>query len=345
MVNDFQKEKEEKEVYDNYKKYIVKLEDGYLYTFKKVEMYISSSTKLNVTEKNNCFLQVLDTFLSAQTQGKSIEDITGTNIKKYCDNMIYGEGLGIGKSVKILYAIIGLIFYIEYMQFFTRIFAEVIFGEKRTIYEPITFGLGEIILGLSCICIPILKSKITKKHFENPKRCKRLNIVIYNVMWLIGLFIYTFMEQKFGRYGLTISFTTIIVILIYLAIIRAAVWLLVDRTSNIKYEEKMKLKYNEKLEKDYIKHKIKCDNKNKEPKTWNEFLIKKGHSEKVKKIIVFIYAVIYFTAIIFIGYVMISNEEIDIILIILLVILSFLEVVFIGIIKGDKLLKGEVYYK
>ena len=67
------KDKYENENFDNYKNYVGQLENEYLTTFKKIEVYINESTKLNSLEKNNCFLQILDTFLSSQADGKVLD--------------------------------------------------------------------------------------------------------------------------------------------------------------------------------------------------------------------------------------------------------------------------------
>ncbi|MBU3107051.1 DUF1048 domain-containing protein [Clostridium gasigenes] len=324
----------EKESYEDYKKYIHKLEDEYLDTFRKVESYISSSTKLNQIEKNNCFLQVLDTFLSVQTEERNIKYITGLDLKKYCDNMIYGEGLSLFKGARIFYEIIAVVFYVSWMHLFIRILY-VVFSYKGSsiIYEPMIFGIGEIILALSYICIPILGSQITKKHFQNPKRCKRLKLVVDNVVWLIGIIIYTFMEQNFGQYGVTISFNTLVLTLIYLALARISVWILVESFNKSKLEQEAEqLKYEEAIKNRYLKHKVKCEKKNKEPLIWHAFLKKKTWNNKIFKIIFSIYVVIILALIILMGRGMIINNNIDIIGIILLIVMSFIEVLLIGVV-------------
>lgn len=323
----------EKESYEDYKKYIHKLEDEYLDTFRKVESYISSSTKLNQIEKNNCFLQILDTFLSAQTEERNIKDITGLDLKKYCDNMIYGESLSLFKGARIFYAIIGVVFYISWMHFFIRILHTTFHKGSDIIYEPMIFGIGEIILALIYICIPILGTQITKKHFQNPKRCKRLKLVVNNVVWLIGIIIYTFMEQNFGQYGVTISFNTLVLTLIYLALARISVWILVENFNKSKLEQEAeRLKYEEAIKNRYLKHKVKYEKKNKESLIWHAFLKKKTWNNKIFKIIFSIYVVIILALIILMGRGMIINNNIDIIGIILLIVMSFIEVLLIGVV-------------
>lgn len=44
-------DKNNNEKYENYKKYISELKDGYVITFEKIEFYINQSSKLNSTEK------------------------------------------------------------------------------------------------------------------------------------------------------------------------------------------------------------------------------------------------------------------------------------------------------
>ncbi len=177
-----------KEKYEDYKKYIKGLENEYVITFNEIEFYINESSKLNLLEKNNCFLQILDTFLSAQEAGKPVNGITGLDLKKYCDDMIYGQSIYSYKLPKICFILLGILYYISFINFFSRIFK----GDS-IIFSPMSFGVADIILILGCICIPNIISRVTRNYFKNPVHYKKIKKYTYYVVWLftiINLFVY-----------------------------------------------------------------------------------------------------------------------------------------------------------
>lgn len=115
-------DRHKREDFDNYKKYIDQLENEYLETFIKIELYINGSTKLNEQEKNNCFMQILDTFLSGQAEGKSIKSITGRDLKKFCDNMICGESIYMHKVTKVFNTVFYSLYWVMIFHFCFAIF-------------------------------------------------------------------------------------------------------------------------------------------------------------------------------------------------------------------------------
>ena len=46
-----------KDKYDDYRNYIKGLKNEYAAAFEKIEVYINGSSKLNFSEKNNCFFK------------------------------------------------------------------------------------------------------------------------------------------------------------------------------------------------------------------------------------------------------------------------------------------------
>lgn len=277
---------ENKEVFDDYKKYVNKLGKEYEDIFKKIEIYINGTTKISETEKNNCLLQVLDTFLSAQEEGRVAEEVTGSSLRKYCESMIYGESLYIYKCVRIITTLIRTIFYIAFMHFFIRI-GKGVFSEGLSIaFQPINFGIGEVILGISNISIPILLSIITQNLFEDPKRCKKIKRYVEYGVLIFAITIYTWLESDFGQSGITISFSRIILILIYSTIVLIVLSILFSGerlTSNLEQSEK---KYSKLMIKKYKKYEVKCKKKNKDIMEWDDFL-KKNRGLKNLQIIYF----------------------------------------------------------
>ena len=260
--------KHEKENYDDYKNYIDELENEYLATFEKIEIYINESTKLNFYQKNNCFLQILDSFLSGQSEGKSLKDITGLNLKKYCDDMIYGQTIYMYKVSRVCFILLGALLYVSYMHFFITICKAIDLQDSSIIFQPMKFGIGEIILILGYILIPKLISILNRNYFENPKGCKKIKKYTYCFLWFFTITIYSLMKEPSNIYGLFISFSSIVLILIYSAILSVAVWLVTENFKSENFEsviEEKKHTYYELLNRDYEKHKLKCGKSNKYP--------------------------------------------------------------------------------
>jgi len=113
--------KDEGPIFDKYKNYVDKLANEYKTTFEKVGIYINGTSRLNTSEKNGCIFEIIDTFLAGQEEGKPLKEITGVDLKKYCDSMIYGEGIYIYKASRGCSVFLGALFYVAYMHFFVSL--------------------------------------------------------------------------------------------------------------------------------------------------------------------------------------------------------------------------------
>lgn len=329
--NKFKKEK-----FDNYKIYVNQLEKEYLNAFEKIEVYINGSSKLNTLEKNNCFLQILDTFLSCQSEGKSVYDVAGTNLKKYCDSMIYGESIYIYRVSRICSIIIGALFYVSFMHFFTEIFHSIDLKNSSIIFRPMNFGIGEIVLILGYICIPKIIDVITKSYFENPVRCKKVKNYIYYGVWIFTIVIYTQMKETFNGYGIDLPFSSIVLILIYSAIVSIALYLLERKFNDEKLKDnemEKKDKYCEFLKKEYERYSLKCKEHNKELLGWDKFIKKKVKSNFLFTIIFFIYGIIFLGFEILIGRNMLISGDISAVSIVFLIGIAFVDIVIIGVVR------------
>lgn len=329
--NKFKKEK-----FDHYKIYVNQLKKEYLNIFEKIEVYINGSSKLNTLEKNNCFLQILDTFLSGQSEGKPVYDITGTNLKKYCDNMIYGESIYIYKASRICSIIIGALFYVSFMHFFTGIFHAIRLTNSSIIFQPMNFGIGEILLILVYICIPKIIDIITGSYFEDPVRCKKVKTYTYYGVWIFTIAIYTQMKETFSGYGINFSFSSIVLILIYSSIVIIALYLL----EGIFNEEQLRNndggkrdKYYEFLKKEYERYNLKCKEQDKELLGWNKFIKKKVKSNSLFTIVFFIYGIIFLGFEILIGRSMLIKGDISAVGIIFLMGIAFVDIVIVGVVR------------
>lgn len=326
-------EKSEKEYFDNYKKYINQLKKEYKTTFEKIEVYINGCSKLNNIEKNNCLLQVLDTFLSAQVEGKSVKDITGKNVKRYCDNMVEGESVYIYKVSRIFLTILGALFYATFMNFFPKICEGIYFNDRNIIFQPMKFGIGECMLMLGYICIPKILEIVTRNYFEDPVRCKKVRKYTEYGIGLLTVVIYVLIKEQ--MYLVTIPFSNVILILIYLALINVVVWLLIisfeDKRVKMRHE-----KYLEILSRRYSKYLLKCEKHNKKALDWSEYQQKKTKENSIYTKLFFIYSLIFLVFVVIIGRGMLIKQKIDTVGIIILIIVSLLNVVIISVV-GDEI--------
>lgn len=328
-------EKYERESFDSYKNYVNQLESEYRTTFQKIEVYINGSSKLNSLEKNNCLLQVLDTFLSGQEEEKPVRGITGTDLKKYCDDMIYGETIYIYKASRIFFNLLGALVYVSFIYFFSRVFEAIHLKDSSLIFNPMNFGIGEIMLAIGYMCIPKVISLITRSYYEDPVRCKKVRKYTNYVVLIFILIIYTLIKDFFQKYVIIISFSNVILILIYLTIISAIVWLL-TRTLDYEKLEKRKNKHLEFLNKQYEKHLLKCEKRNKKPLEWNEFLKKKVKENSIFTKLFFVYGIIFLIFVVLLGRGMLIEGKIDAVGITLLIIVSFIDVVMVGVVREGK---------
>ncbi|PRR83809.1 DUF1048 domain-containing protein [Clostridium vincentii] len=323
--------------YEDYKDYINKLEGEYQGTFEKIEVYINYSSKLNFLEKNNCFLQILDTFLSGQEEGRAVKEITGVSLKKYCDAMIYGESIYMYKASRIFSILLGTLFYVVYMHFFIRVCDVISLKDSSLIFQPMKFGIGDIALILGCTSIPILLSHITRNYFENPKRYKKVKRYNEFGVWIFTIMIYVSLNQFLEEYGIVIAFPNIVLILLYLTIIRLVVWLLTKTFVEGNSEDKKAKKRNEYLQilnKEYDVHVKKHQRSSKLSLNWNEFLRKKTKSNSVFIKIFFAYSIILLVLTFLLGGLMFvkTNGNIDVVGIIILVVISFFDVLMVAIV-------------
>ncbi|MDD7793588.1 DUF1048 domain-containing protein [Clostridium sp. 'White wine YQ'] len=316
---------------DNYKDYINQLENEYKIQFNKVEAYINISSKLKYQEKNSCLLQVMDSFLSAQEVGKNVLEITGDNLKSYCDNMIYGESIYIYKVSRICSTLLSSVYFVAFVHLFISFCNRIFNRENTSIFSEMRFGLGEIVLMLGIIISPILTDLITKKFFENPKLCKRIGNLVSFLMILIPITVYTFINETFDIYGVIITFNNSILILLYLTLINFVVWSITRITNNEKLESR-KEKYIEFLSKDYNKYINKCNNKNRNPLDWNSYLIKKKKQNSIYTKLYLIYGIIFLILSLLIGKAMIEAGKLDFLGIIFITFISLLFVIMFGVV-------------
>lgn len=321
--------------YENYKNFKDKLNCEYKTTFEKIEAYINASVKIDIISKNNCFMQILDSFLEGQDAGNDVCTITGADLKKYCEDMIYGETIYIHKLSKISSHIFIAIFYVLIIYILTNLFKGVEFKNYRLIFKSFNFGLSEVILIIGFFCIPFITSSISKNYFENPIKLRRVEKITYFIVLFIISEIYLLFKNYFQKFTVSISFEKIILIFIYFALIVFLIFIL----SKTFESDKLENKYLMLLNKQYEKYKEKCKNHYKNPLEWSEFIKKKQKINFIYLIVFFVYSIIFLVFTILICRSMIING-ISADGIILLIICYIFDILLSGIVMEGMLRKN-----
>lgn len=320
-INEYNKEK-----YDDYKKYKNRLSGEYKTIFEKIDLYITDNTKLNIIEKNNCFLQILDTFLSAQEEGRGVEEIIGSNLMKYCDDMIRGEAIYIYKISRVCFKLLGVLSYIIFMNFFMNIGSYIELKDTGLIFKSINFGIAEVIFAVMCVFIPKFTALVTRNHFNNINGYRKIRRYARCIEFLFIPIVYTIFKINFKMYGINIYFTNAILIFIYTTIISVVVDLLTE-TFNKNNDS------SELLNKQYEKYKARCEKCNKNPLEWNDYLKKKYKDNRLFIIIFSLYLIIFLALAFLIARGMLVDGKLEFIAITILIIISFLFVVIISVIR------------
>lgn len=319
--------KELQDKFQDYKKFKAKLKGEYLARFEQIEVYINGTTKLNALEKNNCLLQVLDTFLSGQEDGKSIKELIGASTKRYCDAMIYGESIYKYKLIKALTNFLGALIYIFFIYFFNNFFKSLVYKDRSLVFRTMNFGAAHIILMAAELSIPILIFLITMRYFENPTRCKRVKRITYCSLWMSTFLLYTIAEKLFQGNVITISFKRCILILLYFSIFTLWMKLIMDAIYEDRFEEEKEEKirhYIESLSKKYNKYKLSCEKSNKQPMTWTNFLHKKVKDNKFIIVINRVYSVVFVGLVILIATIMFRSDSFNLLGILFLLVCTFI---------------------
>lgn len=308
----------------NYKNYINQLENQYLSTFKKIEDYVNNTTKLDRISINNCLLQIIDTFLSGQKQRKAVENITGTDLKKYCDNMIYGESIYIYKVSRICSIIFRTIFYIFFMEFLTSSILSLLNGNFNSILKPVNLGTADIILAIAYLCIPKFLSVITKNYFDNPIYYRKVRKYTNYAITIISIAIYTFVKDMFVKSTIYLTFSNAVLILIYFLIIKIVIHsLCISFNNTLEQSSEKSTKYYTLINIRFEKQKKVSEHKGNSPLNWSKFLKRQRQLNYLFCILFILYTPIYFVTLFFLAKGLLT-KGIDTIGIFLLIIITLI---------------------
>ncbi len=160
------------------------LRDEYAVAYQKAATYIHTNNIYGIESEEGCLQQIMDDFLSAQTDGKPLSKVTGTNLRNFCDKMIKAESKR--SSIGVVYLLYLISLSIIVISIFLGWKAYAISSEKlswnlfnhiRADGSIITF-LGIILFGY------VVKRLFSILLFHYAKTLKTTNIIIYLLtMW------------------------------------------------------------------------------------------------------------------------------------------------------------------
>lgn len=196
------------------------LRDEYAMEYDKCEAYIHSMRTEGKIE-DNCLLQILDDFLSAQADEKSIILVTGHNLRNYCDNLLNAEKERIrNKSVYFLQWIF-LIPFIISIGIFIRFFLYTKPGHFLENVNNLYIEGYELYYLLIFLTGLLLKNQISKVLFHHSRLHRRVETTIYVVIVSITCLIAILLSVLFPitvpitfPVYLTVSILTLIVFIV-----------------------------------------------------------------------------------------------------------------------------------
>lgn len=158
--------------------YKEKLEGTYLETFDKIELYCTTTTMDRDTQEE-LLMELIDVFVTAQKQGKSIDRIVGSDVERFCKNFCSGIGFkyqlkGFADSLKRISWLILIICILD----LCALSEETSFMEIKSDVMPI---LGGFLFGsvLSLFLAAVFRTVMF--------RSKKINMRLYNITLLLGV--------------------------------------------------------------------------------------------------------------------------------------------------------------
>lgn len=268
---------DKKEKYDKYKNYVAQLEGEYKESFCKIESYINTCPKLYYREKNNCLLEVLDCFLTAADSGRNVHEVTGSDLKAFCDGLICGESMRIHKICKICSSLFESILYLSLFCFTLQVIQAITGTGAKVSLTPMKFGLGEVCIIIGYLAIPWIVYISTRNHLENPKLYSRIKNYTSYGLWLLTLFAFSYLKDDTlaAKFSITIPLSTLSLLLIYIALFTAVVRI-VAKTVEIctfenKYVKRDEIYFNY-LNSNYAMHLAKNATASNNSLTWHKFI-------------------------------------------------------------------------
>ncbi len=191
-------------MFDSYVLYTKKLEGEYKEAFRQIEAYVNANS-IDEQSKEDMMSNLLDTFLTAQKDGRPVEKITGKSMEKFCKTFCSGYGIKeqvlyfLESTKSLVYAFFGIAvfdmiaFFMEYLEG-----TDVSFFTYRSEYNIAMYGLWL----LSIHIVKFIADYIVKKIMFRIKKiamivvnCVRI-VVIFFAFFAAGFALYVFWDEK-----------------------------------------------------------------------------------------------------------------------------------------------------
>jgi DNA-binding ferritin-like protein (Dps family) len=157
-----------------------KLKDEYAVCYQKAAAYIQASNYGQELEEN-CLMQILDDFLSAQAEQKPVARIIGPNLRKFCDDMIKAEFERISdRKIYIFMQTAGIILCVPLL----IIMKTFVFEKKAFVLDNLlhlNFGGFEILFCSIFILYYIIKKLVSVAFFNHAGISKLLSRALFIV--------------------------------------------------------------------------------------------------------------------------------------------------------------------
>lgn len=162
------------------------LKNEYAIAYKKVAAYIHTVNVYGLELEENCLLQVMDDFLTAQKEEKPLNKITGSNLRSFCNRIIKAEAERASYGIVYWLQIIPISFlaYSILILLFTFVFSE----NKVAWYSIHTITLkGSALLFVVIVALIYgLKRILANVLFHDFILLKILNIVMIIIATFIA---------------------------------------------------------------------------------------------------------------------------------------------------------------
>lgn len=206
--------------------YRVKLEGEYLETFDKVEIYYKAKNIEN-DKLNDAMDELLDLFLSAQSEGRPINYIVGDDLKEFCEIYIsetkskhFGNNI-LGGIFTWVIPIVLATFILSCIEYFT--------GEITSIWSS-NINISSVLLGIILISILTFIFNIILKNIVfsvDKEKIKNLSLV----RRIVFLFLLVIISSFLGYFNISIAFSLRNMVLISIEVLffSAILYILINK--------------------------------------------------------------------------------------------------------------------
>lgn len=209
---------------NTYEIYIEKLDPEYRAAFKQISDYVLSNN-MDEIKNEEILSEVMDTFLSAQKDGKTAEQTIGNDLKAFCEQLCSEVGvksriINFFELLHPLFMIYTILCLFDLVDMMTKIFN----GENISFMTYRAHGsLDAYLLGGAIVIIPgyISRLIIKKYMFSKPDKYKTLSnfISAVTILVMLAVTVYIFRDSHNNGTYLWISFLCCAVFMIAYRII------------------------------------------------------------------------------------------------------------------------------